>query len=865
MNHIYKTILDKQTGGVKVVAENASSSHKQQSTKEKKGITLVENHTRFKFLVKITLSSLMTSTLCTAIYANSYADVSLVNQNITLINPTGKTKEFRNLTGHERKLVGNKKDAKFLKQNVIASVKTSEETTSGVVSPSYIMGRYEQGYEEDTGIVIANITDAFIEIDNRQIESTSVIGAYADIQHHDYGYSSASAIGKAVLNNSNVNDVVGGKSFSSASPHTLATATGIVMLNNSTANQVVGADADVKFYYYEPYFGPTLSSAIGTVTLDKSTAEQVIGASSNISSYDFNYGFMYRPYVISAEASAIGIVTLDNSVVNHIVGASSYVEAQTYAETSVTGTVKLKNHTADHIIGASAEAYTEVYSSDHTEVYNYNGADHTDDMSTLATSTGTVTLMDSFLNNIIGAEADVKTFAKTHAYDSPYADVKASAKIHADVISAEASATGIVTLDNSAVNHVIGASSYARAQTFAEASGYAEASNYVDSFSALASATGTVKLDNSSADKILGASTETHADTHADTHVRYYANAQTYSYADTISASASAMGTAVLNNSEANQVIGAYAEAYADVSASTSISVDGEAYPYTYAYASASSNILSASASAKGIVTLNNSQVNHIIGAEAYSQANLFLDHFGSPYSFTSSAAKSITASSAATSTVKLNDSTVASVIGAQVNGYNAHLVATNSEINLYGNTHFIALDGNSTILFGGKLAPYDGDMNTYNLFTNNTLNIHSAPIKVDQLGNFENYNFYITDLNATVVNDKDKALITVNDILTNDLTLTAEGEYMQNKSTYQLAGISGKYVPTKQDFINLLTLNGQAIQGEQTTDFSSLLKGDVATHTIDVGLTQKADVSYRIDEETQTLVAYFEKDATSV
>ncbi|MHC5225992.1 autotransporter domain-containing protein [Ignatzschineria sp. LJL83] len=196
-------------------------------------------------------------------------------------------------------------------------------------------------------------------------------------------------------------------------------------------------------------------------------------------------------------------------------------------------------------------------------------------------------------------------------------------------------------------------------------------------------------------------------------------------------------------------------------------------------------------------------------------------------------------------------------------------IIATNNQISLDGQ---ITLGPESSI-WGANI---NGAAAYKNAFTGNVLNIRSNPLSVAELGNFENYNFYLTKNNDYLVNS-DTAMITVTKQLHNedtwdniDIESPNDKNITHNKSLVLLKGISGENSVKAGDSILLLSAtdalltqgNWNTTDGTQTPkDFLSDLIETGEKHELQMGLANKIHVEYEIDDITQQVSAKFLSD----
>ncbi|MGX8898502.1 autotransporter outer membrane beta-barrel domain-containing protein [Citrobacter werkmanii] len=214
-------------------------------------------------------------------------------------------------------------------------------------------------------------------------------------------------------------------------------------------------------------------------------------------------------------------------------------------------------------------------------------------------------------------------------------------------------------------------------------------------------------------------------------------------------------------------------------------------------------------------------------------------------------------------SIINLNGGTVSgSVVGAYISG-SSDTANANSTITLDGEVKLQKADGTYASELWG-VSWMENLPQTYNIFSGNILNMRAAPITVTKLGNFEHYNFALSDHNSIVINNTQTALITVTQELANNDTGYADGTKKVNQSRVQLTGISGERMLRRGDTINLIALkNGVSItQGQNATSLKDFFDLTNSSNTIDVGLVRTAQVSYHTTDNS--VVATIESTSDS-
>lgn len=232
-----------------------------------------------------------------------------------------------------------------------------------------------------------------------------------------------------------------------------------------------------------------------------------------------------------------------------------------------------------------------------------------------------------------------------------------------------------------------------------------------------------------------------------------------------------------------------------------------------------------------------------------------------------------------AQSVLEITDTSVGgNILGARVTIHEAPAGTTDIEATAKGIGNIITLDGKITL--GDETEIWGASINgvtTYkDGFTGNILNIHSNPLTVSKLGNFENYNFYLTKNNEHLVNS-DTAMITVKDQLHNEDSwilagsgLAADKEVIHNKSNILLKGISGENSVKIGDSIHLISAkDAKLTQGEWDATQGNLVETEHMSdlfntgekHNIQIGLAGKIGVEYEIDDDTKLISAKFVTD----
>lgn len=204
-------------------------------------------------------------------------------------------------------------------------------------------------------------------------------------------------------------------------------------------------------------------------------------------------------------------------------------------------------------------------------------------------------------------------------------------------------------------------------------------------------------------------------------------------------------------------------------------------------------------------------------------------------------------------------------IIGAIANG---STTGSNSTTTIYAN-------GNISIFNNAKLQEDNGGITYYNseiwggylvespdyydVFSNNTLSIGSNPLTIKKMGNIENYNFYINDYSDIAINHSGIALVKVTDLVKNDNTILVNngGIEKTNTSSVQIVGISGKNKVKANDSIVLINAEGAMLNQDDTlVSMSDLFANTPKSNTITIGVAHKAEVSYVINDTSQTISA---------
>lgn len=190
---------------------------------------------------------------------------------------------------------------------------------------------------------------------------------------------------------------------------------------------------------------------------------------------------------------------------------------------------------------------------------------------------------------------------------------------------------------------------------------------------------------------------------------------------------------------------------------------------------------------------------------------------------------------------------------------------ATDSYLKVSENVN---LNNEALKVWGGMI---DGNVLEKNAFRNNILDFHGKPLTVSTLGNFEQYNFYLNDVNTHLVNTE-TGLVTVTESLHSEDTWEIDSEtgekiIKQNQPSILLKGISGESSVAVGDYIHLLSatdakitmgdykvLSGKQQEIGKLSDFFAAGK----EHDLQVGLVRKIGVVYDFDDENNSVIAYF-------
>lgn len=176
-------------------------------------------------------------------------------------------------------------------------------------------------------------------------------------------------------------------------------------------------------------------------------------------------------------------------------------------------------------------------------------------------------------------------------------------------------------------------------------------------------------------------------------------------------------------------------------------------------------------------------------------------------------------------------------------------------------------------VVFNSQPTIWGGQASRHNVLqrdavTGNTLDFHGKALRLSQLNNFQNYNFYLNDSNSAALN-QEESLIFVSGRMFSEkgwrLNNNVKEEF-QIHPTIFLKGISGKKEVEVGDHLHLLALDEKAYlgigideDGEKIfLDNISEFFQESAPHDLQVGLVRKIGVVYDFDDESKRVTARF-------
>ncbi|WP_126468207.1 autotransporter outer membrane beta-barrel domain-containing protein [Pragia fontium] len=173
------------------------------------------------------------------------------------------------------------------------------------------------------------------------------------------------------------------------------------------------------------------------------------------------------------------------------------------------------------------------------------------------------------------------------------------------------------------------------------------------------------------------------------------------------------------------------------------------------------------------------------------------------------------------------------------VNPTNTQVQAINNTVNI---GDVAQISGTITSLYGGYLQSTGYFPQNYDVFTGNTLNFSAQPVKVNNLGNFEHYNFTLLPSLA----NQPEALITANNIsLGANLANISDGTTTPSKAT--VVGIhSGKVLKAGDEFVLMKAMN----------DFTGKGQGIDSTGVAQQGISLLYDVHTWVDDSNKEVKA---------
>ena len=289
--------------------------------------------------------------------------------------------------------------------------------------------------------------------------------------------------------------------------------------------------------------------------------------------------------------------------------------------------------------------------------------------------------------------------------------------------------------------------------------------------------------------KILGGNTTIGGDVYGG-----YASAQTRTLGSNASAQSESHGNSVtVFSGEMSSVYGGYA--------GSALNVYGTGVTAT-----------TTSKSNNNSVTILDGQINgNVVGG--YSSTN--------PYANSPASSTTENYNESNNNTINISGGTIngsviggdASAISTNANEAKVHITATNNTVNITGNPVFASW---STI-YGGRSHIFNGNSILSNdTFTNNTLNFSAEPIRINEMGGFEYYNFIIP---SSAVN--------------NTSLITVSGTADMDNSYVEVKGVAAGSALAAGDSVHLI--DAGTLTGTATTVNSKVTQGISLIYDVEV------------------------------